>query len=85
MELINLVENLSNKIFQYKCDLCGKDFRQKAILDSHSRTHGSQRPYCCPLSNCRRRFAGENVRRIILFKESSLQRLYFFTGTEKTH
>lgn len=55
------------KTFQYKCDLCGKDFRQKAILDSHSRTHGSQRPYCCPLSNCRRRFAGENVRRIILF------------------
>lgn len=23
----------------YKCGQCGKDFRQKAILDQHTRTH----------------------------------------------
>lgn len=23
----------------YKCAQCGKDFRQKAILDQHTRTH----------------------------------------------
>ncbi|XP_037934307.1 endothelial zinc finger protein induced by tumor necrosis factor alpha isoform X3 [Teleopsis dalmanni] len=45
----------------YKCGQCGKDFRQKAILDQHTRTHQvGDRPFCCPMPNCRRRFATEN-------------------------
>ncbi|XP_059608058.1 myeloid zinc finger 1 [Phlebotomus argentipes] len=44
----------------YKCTQCGKDFRQKAILDQHTRTHQvGDRPFCCPMPNCRRRFATE--------------------------
>ncbi|XP_031629708.1 zinc finger protein 37 isoform X4 [Contarinia nasturtii] len=44
----------------YKCGQCGKDFRQKAILDQHTRTHQvGDRPFCCPMPNCRRRFATE--------------------------
>ncbi|XP_055903023.1 zinc finger protein 629 isoform X3 [Eupeodes corollae] len=44
----------------YKCSQCGKDFRQKAILDQHTRTHQvGDRPFCCPMPNCRRRFASE--------------------------
>ncbi|XP_055703829.1 myeloid zinc finger 1-like isoform X3 [Phlebotomus papatasi] len=44
----------------YKCAQCGKDFRQKAILDQHTRTHQvGDRPFCCPMPNCRRRFATE--------------------------
>ncbi|KAL5291851.1 jim family protein [Megaselia abdita] len=44
----------------YKCGQCGKDFRQKAILDQHTRTHQvGDRPFCCPMPNCRRRFGTE--------------------------
>lgn len=34
--------------------------RQKAILDQHTRTHQGDRPLCCPMPNCRRRFATDH-------------------------
>ena len=32
---------------QYVCDLCGKQFRDKARLDSHRRIHTGETPYKC--------------------------------------
>lgn len=32
----------------YKCEQCGRQFRQKTTLQQHERTHSDSRPYKCP-------------------------------------
>lgn len=44
----------------YRCLTCFKDFRQQAILSSHEKSHMGL-TLGCPLTNCKRRFASENV------------------------
>jgi hypothetical protein len=43
----------------YHCPECGKQFRQKAILNQHFRIHLGAKPYCCYL--CRKSFAQRAV------------------------
>jgi uncharacterized Zn-finger protein len=38
----------------YKCDQCGRQFRQKTTLQQHERTHSDSRPYAC--SECSKCF-----------------------------
>lgn len=38
----------------YKCEQCGRQFRQKTTLQQHERTHSDSRPYEC--AECEKRF-----------------------------
>ncbi|XP_055543700.1 gastrula zinc finger protein XlCGF57.1-like [Wyeomyia smithii] len=38
----------------FVCDLCGKEFSQKTILEAHHSTHVQEKNYCCPV--CAKRF-----------------------------
>ncbi|XP_067636647.1 zinc finger protein 93-like [Eurosta solidaginis] len=47
--------NVRNKIEQYPCDICGKHFKTKSVLNRHKLIHSDEKPLKCDF--CEKRFA----------------------------
>ncbi|XP_067636610.1 zinc finger protein 665-like isoform X2 [Eurosta solidaginis] len=43
-----------NEQYQYPCDMCGKHFKTKSVLNRHKRSHSGEKPHKCDI--CEMRF-----------------------------
>ncbi|XP_067636614.1 zinc finger protein 3-like isoform X2 [Eurosta solidaginis] len=50
-----LHKNIRNKNEQYPCDICGKHFKTKSVLNRHKLIHSDEKPLKCDF--CEKRFA----------------------------